>query len=85
MRRNEANCLTFTVIAGNHSVFYGPEAHGVMVIYYPDAWWALTGLAPRALRNQMLDARSDLPAALPASCERIREGGRFRQLCSHLL
>lgn len=56
------------------SIVYGPEGSGVMVILYPDAWWALTGVAPEDLSNKMVDAHSVLPPDLLAACQRLRQG-----------
>ena len=71
--------LPVLTVTGPHSwprsVLYGPQAAGVMVVFYPDAWWALTGVSPQELSNQIVDARSVLPAALLEACERMREGG----------
>ena len=71
--------LPAMTVTGPHSsprsVLYGPQADGVMVLFYPDAWWALTGVSPQDLTNQIVDARSVLPAALLAACERMLEGG----------
>lgn len=66
-------------VTGPHSVprniFYGPEVDGVMVILYPDAWWALTGIAPQTLSNQLVDAHRVLPPVLLAVCQQMRQGG----------
>jgi AraC-like DNA-binding protein len=71
--------LPAMTVTGPHSsprsVLYGPQADGVMVLFYPDAWWALTGVSPQDLTNQIVDAHSVLPAALLAACERMRKGG----------
>ena len=57
------------------SVFYGPQAQGVMVLLYPDAWYALTDVAPQTLINRVVDARDVLPSALLAASERLCEAG----------
>jgi len=55
------------------TVFYETSAHGVMVILYADAWWALTGIPVTALADQIVEARSVLPAGLMKACERLFE------------
>jgi hypothetical protein len=66
-------------VTGPHSVprniLYGPEVDGVMVILYPDAWWALTGIAPETLSNQLVDAHCVLPPDLLEVFLRMRQGG----------
>lgn len=61
------------------SVWYGPQVDGVMVLFYPDAWWALTGVEPQSLNNQMVEAQSVLPPALLAACQRMRQGGHAHE------
>jgi AraC-like DNA-binding protein len=56
-------------------VLNGPQAHAIMVILYPDAFWALTGIEPQSLSNQVVDARDVLPPVLLAACQRLCEGG----------
>ena len=64
-------------VTGPHSLprsaFYGPEAEGVMLILYPDAFWAMTGVPPQTLGDQIVDAHSVLPAALLAVFKRLFE------------
>lgn len=66
-------------VTGPHSmprsIVYGPEVKGVMVIFYPDAFWALSGVAPEDLSNKMVDAHSVLPPALLSVCQQLRQGG----------
>lgn len=66
-------------VMGPHSLprsaFYGPEAEGVMLILYPDAFWAMTGVPPQTLGDQIVDAHSVLPPALLAVCKRLFEAG----------
>lgn len=57
------------------SAFYGPEAEGVMLIFYPDAFWAMTGVPPQTLGDQVVDAHSVLPQALLAACQLLCEAG----------
>ena len=61
------------------SAFYGPDAEGVMLIFYPDALWAMTGVPPQTLGDQIVDAHSVLPAALLAVCRRLFEAGDVHQ------
>lgn len=62
-------------VSGPHTqpqtVFYDTPSRGVMIIFYPDAWWALTGIPVTALTDQVLDAREVLPAPLRVACERL--------------
>lgn len=53
------------------SAFYGPEAEGLMVILYPDAFWALTGVEPQTLSDQIVDANEVLPPALLDAYQRL--------------
>ncbi len=46
-----------------------------MVILYPDAFWALTGLEPKTLSDQIVDASSVLPPALLTVFQRLNESG----------
>jgi hypothetical protein len=55
------------------SAFYGPEAEGLMVILYPDAFWALTGVEPQTLSDQIVDANDVLPPALLTAYQRLTE------------
>lgn len=61
------------------SAFYGPDAEGVMLIFYPDALWAMTGVPPQTLGDQIVDAHSVLPPALLAVCRRLFEAGDVHQ------
>lgn len=55
------------------TVLHDMPSHGVMVVFYPDAWWALTGTSVASLTDQVLDARALLPKALLSACERMFE------------
>ena len=57
------------------SAVYGPEAEGLMVIFYPDAFWALTGVEPQTLSDQIVDANDVLPLVLLTACQRLNELG----------
>jgi AraC-like DNA-binding protein len=57
------------------TVLYGPETNGVMIIFYPDAWWALTGIAVAGLVDQVVDAREVLPEDLLNACLRLARAG----------
>jgi AraC-like DNA-binding protein len=61
------------------SAFYGPQAEGVMLIFYPDALWAMTGVPLQTLGDQIVDAHSVLPPALLAVCRRLFEAGDVNQ------
>lgn len=67
--------LPSMTVSGPHTqpqtVFYDTPGHGVMIIFYPDAWWALTGISAAALTNQVVDARTVLPKVLLRACERM--------------
>jgi len=49
----------------------GP-VHGMMVLVAPDAFLALTGLAPESMKDQLLDAAAVLPVDWRALDERVR-------------
>lgn len=53
------------------TVVYGPQVHGVMMVVYPDAWQALTGLEVSSLVDRVVDARDVLPADVLLACERL--------------
>lgn len=55
------------------TVMYGPQTHGVMLVVYPDAWQALTGMAVTRLVDQVVDARDVLPADVLLACERLQQ------------
>jgi len=55
------------------TVVYGPQTHGVMLVVYPDAWQALTGMEVMRLVNQVVDARDVLPADVLSACERLQQ------------
>lgn len=55
------------------TVFYSPNASGVMVAFYPDAWLALTGMSPEGLTDRFVDAHAVLPPDVLALCERLCE------------
>jgi AraC-like DNA-binding protein len=67
--------LSAMAVSGPHTqpqtVFYDMPAHGVMIIFYPDAWWALTGVSVNTITNQVVDARTVLPKPLLNACERM--------------
>jgi AraC-like DNA-binding protein len=65
--------------SGPRSAVYSAEAEGVMLIFYPDAFWAMTGVPPQTLGDQIVDAHGVLPAALLAVCERLFEAGDIDQ------
>jgi len=69
--------LPSMTVSGPHTqpqtVFYDAPSRGVMVIFYPDAWWALTGISVAALTDRVVDASEVLPAPLVAACERMFE------------
>lgn len=65
------------------SAFYGPESEGVMLIFYPDAFWAMTGVPPQSLCDQIVDAHSVLPPALLAVCKRLYEAGDVQKGVQH--
>lgn len=71
------------------SAFYGPEAEGLMVILYPDAFWALTGLEPQTLSDQIVDAYEVLPPDVLAAYQRLNDpvdvDRRVERLLSDLL
>jgi AraC-like DNA-binding protein len=67
------------------SAFYGPEAEGLMVILYPDAFWALTGVEPQTLSDQMVDASEVLPPDLLAAYQRLIEPVDVDQRVARLL
>jgi hypothetical protein len=46
-----------------------------MLVVYPDAWQALTGMAVTCLVDQVLDARDVLPADVLLACERLQQPG----------
>ena len=60
-------------VTGPHSLprsaFHSPETEGVMLIFYPDAFWAMTGVLPQTLGDQIVDAHSVLPPTLLAACQ----------------
>ncbi len=43
------------------TVFYEAQAHGVMVVFYPDAWHALTGTTLTSLTAEVIDSHTVLP------------------------
>ena len=53
------------------SILYTPNAHGVMIVFYPDAWSQLTGMAVTTLVNQVVDAREVLSGDLLAICTKL--------------
>lgn len=57
------------------TVYYPRGMHSIMVILYPDAWWALTGVPPHSLSAQTVDAHDVMPPALLAACQRMWLGG----------
>lgn len=57
------------------TVFYETPAHGIMVIFYPDAWHALTGSTVMSLTDQVLSPEAVLPADLLQACRRMWEPG----------
>jgi hypothetical protein len=67
------------------SAFYGPEAEGLMVILYPDAFWVLTGVEPQTLSDQMVDASEVLPPDLLAAYQRLIEPVDVDQRVKRLL
>jgi AraC-like DNA-binding protein len=75
-------CLPRMQLAGPQTmprtVFYSPSASGVMVVFYPDAWLALTGMSPEGLTDRFVDAHAVLPPDLLAVCARLCEAGDGR-------
>jgi AraC-like DNA-binding protein len=67
------------------SAFYSPEAEGLMVILYPDAFWALTGVEPQTLSDQIVDANDVLPPALLTAYQRLIEPVDVDQRVERLL
>lgn len=65
--------------SGPRSAVYSAEAEGVMLIFYPDAFWAMTGVPPQTLGDQIVDAHGVLPPALLAVCKRLFEAGDIDQ------
>lgn len=55
------------------TVYYEGQAHGVMVVFYPDAWHALTGTTLASLTDQVLDANTVLPRDLLQASQRMFE------------
>lgn len=80
-------------VSGPHTqprtVFYDTPSHGVMIIFYPDAWLALTGISAAALTDQVVDARAVLPKELLRRCERMfdaeHDESRIQQFFEDLL
>ncbi len=60
-----------------------------MVILYPDAFWALTGLEPQTLSDQIVDAYEVLPPDVLAAYQRLNDpvdvDRRVERLLSDLL
>jgi AraC-like DNA-binding protein len=56
-----------------------------MVIFYPDAFWALTGVEPQTLSDQIVDANDVLPPALLAAYQRLTEPVDVNQRVERLL
>jgi AraC-like DNA-binding protein len=67
------------------SAFYGPEAEGLMVILYPDAFWVLTGVEPQTLSDQIVDANEVLTPALLTAYQRLIEPVDVDQRVERLL
>jgi AraC-like DNA-binding protein len=64
------------VFAGPHnqpSLSWNPGAcHGMMVMLMPDALQALTGILPNEYLNQLVDARTVLPASWMEMCQSVQ-------------
>ena len=57
------------------TVIYRPNTSGMLVVFYPDAWLALTGMSPNGLSDRFVDPRDLLQADLLAACERLCNAG----------
>ncbi len=53
------------------SILYGPEVQGAMILFYPDAFSALTGMVVASRVDQVLDAREVLSGSLLNACLRL--------------
>lgn len=72
------------------TVYHEGQTHGVMVVFYPDAWHALTGITLASLTDQVLDAKNVLPRDLLQVSQRMFEpavddDGRVKRLFDDLM
>lgn len=61
------------------SILYGSNVHGVMIVFYPDAWSQLTGVEVATLVDQVVDAREVLSGDVLAACSKLWRRGADAQ------
>ena len=66
------------------TVVHETQAHYVMVFFYPDAWWMLTGVSMSSLTNHEIDASMALHPEMLAACERMFAHGGDEAHIHHL-